>query len=177
MYEDLKTHFGLDSSFVSLIEIVFIFCYLLVNMSFLKNATSRIRYGPIVQSGNFEDYQPEYRRTVENMENVDVKAQGWYNALPEIGTLFSNPEFKIASERRENLTGEDAWDFANSVLEESSPVNYEQDEEFIEEIPFYFEHRKRNDKNRIELNASARTFLGSRWAYRVTFEGEDQSRY
>ena len=130
----------------------------------LADLISRMKYGPIVEEGDFDDHREEYRDFIQNMEEVDVEVTETYQDLHHRRGLFF-PTGLTTSESETELSGEEAWEFADSTLEGMMPNT-----NGIEDIPFYFEHRSRGEDDIIRMGARSYSLLGSQSDYQITFE-------
>ncbi|EGQ43712.1 MAG: hypothetical protein J07AB43_17030, partial [Candidatus Nanosalina sp. J07AB43] len=76
---------------------------------------SRLKYGPVVEEGDFEQYREEYEDIITNMNEVDVEVTeerpGVYPAITS----------RRNSESSEDLSGQEAWDWVDHTLEEMTP--------------------------------------------------------
>lgn len=78
--------------------------------------TERIRFGPIVEKAPLDENLDEYRSRVYEMSEVDVEVEEIKHSSffgPGAGNR-STTDYKEA----EDLSGEEAWEFVNSTLQE-----------------------------------------------------------
>ena len=142
----------------------------------LGRVVDRLSYGPVVESGDFQDHVTEYEDLVRGLEDVDVGVYEWRDYAPDTGSLLSDSRRLTNETEEQDLSGDEAWDFANEALQDFTP-----DSDPIDEIPFYFEHRSRSDDHNIRmgvagrsrLSSENRTVLGSRREYQVNFNGRE----
>lgn len=127
----------------------------------LGNAVARIKYGKLIEDGNFQEHTDEYREIIGEMEDVDVEIQQWYDPVPTSGMLTPT-EMNTTDETAENLDGEKAWEFTDQTLQEMT------DGKGLEDIPFYFQHRTRRNQDHIHLGTTTYSILGSRKDYHIT---------
>lgn len=130
----------------------------------LGRVVARVKYGSIVEEGQFEDHIDEYRDQIYDLEEVDVEVEEWFDPVPTQRNLLTPTSMNTSKASAEELSGQDAWEFANTALEEMTGDNN------LENIPFYFEHRSRGADDMIRMGAKAYSTLGSEKEYRVTFD-------
>lgn len=143
----------------------------------LGRVVDRVRYGSVVEKGDFEDHVTEYEDIVRGLNDVDVGVYEWIDPVPDTSSFTSDTRMLTNEAEEQGLSGEEAWDFANEALQDFTP-----DSDPIDEFPFYFEHRSRSDNHNIRMGASSRTkfsspnktVLGSRRDYLVNFNGREQ---
>lgn len=132
----------------------------------LRGLTDRIKYGSVVAEGDFQIHEDEYQEIICNFEDVDVEVREWYNPTPYTGKLFTPTHIKTSETSKENISGEEAWEFANSMLENITPEGGN-----IGDLPFSFEHRSRGAQNIVQMGVAGASPLGSRSEYYLSFEG------
>jgi hypothetical protein len=130
----------------------------------LDRAVARLKYGPLVEDGHFSDYRDKYVDHIQGMDEVDVDIVEKYDPVPYGGSSLLSGSL-TSSEAAQDLSGQEAWDFANATLEDKTP-----DDVGLDEIPFYFEHRSRGDDHVIRMGAGSISSFSKR-DYRVTFDG------
>ena len=110
----------------------------------------RIRYGKIVEKGDLtSEKRQEYKDLFSNYNSVQVTVVHSYCAVPPIAPY-------IHSRKSETLKGELSWETLESIIKEINPSNNP-----IDKIPFFFRHRKRLNKDFIEIVASGKHMSGS----------------
>jgi len=134
----------------------------------LGKAVDRVLYGSVVESDDFDEYRESYEDFISGLEDVDVGVYEWIDPVPDTSSILTPTRMRSGTAEEENLNGDEAWDFANEALEEFTP-----NDNPIEEIPFYFEHRSRLNNHNIKMGVSGRSSLGSRREYLVNFNGRE----
>lgn len=118
---------------------------------------SRIRDGPLEDSGDWEDAWSEYRTELMQHNDVDVRLDRYYGPPTGGGT-------RLDGMNEESVPGLDAWEAVDEYIRDE-----ELDEYGIEDIPFEYELRGRGDEDVLTLEGGTR-FLGHTTIYRVRFE-------
>lgn len=130
----------------------------------LGRAVARLKYGSIVEDGQLEDHIDEYRDQIHGMDEVDVEVEEWFDPAPYQAGFMTPTNMNTSELSSEDLSGQEAWDFANTALEEMTEGSG------LDDIPFYFEHRSRGEDDMIMMAAEGYSTLGSKREYRVKFD-------
>lgn len=117
----------------------------------------RIRDGPVVDAGDWEDAVSEYTNELYNETGVDVTVSRSYGP-PTGGGM------KMDEVAEEDVMGREALETAEEYIADDAFGDME-----MEDLPFEYEHRSRGDMDVLSLEGGY-SFIGHQNVYRVRFE-------